>query len=203
MNVAAGLLCPRGFCRQGWWSELPFPPPGRNLWMEPVSPAAPALAGGFFKAEALHLGSPLGGLVLAVRKKPEMATSDKYCFWGWSSHFDKQVVSLQERTVKGKKEIRGEMKRNKSWQWPHLTPIYTQLPPLKHLLKELLRKKENIQDTKKPKWINHQEREWTWDSLNPQIYNPAQDLMDLLGFRDTWRKEELSLMEDITWRLYS
>ena len=90
---------------------------------------------------SLPLGSPLRGLVLAVRKEPEMATSGKYCFWGQNSCFDKRVVSLQERTVKGKKEIKGEIKRNKSWQWPHFTPTYTQLPPLKHLLKELLRKR--------------------------------------------------------------
>ena len=39
-----------GLSQQEYWSELPFPPP-RNLpdpGMEPKSPVAPALAGGFF-----------------------------------------------------------------------------------------------------------------------------------------------------------
>ena len=43
-----------GFPRQEYWSALPCPPP-RDLpdpGMEPVSPASPALAGGFFTTEA-------------------------------------------------------------------------------------------------------------------------------------------------------
>ena len=41
------------FSRQEYWSGLPFPPPGNlpNPGMEPVSPASPALAGGFFITE--------------------------------------------------------------------------------------------------------------------------------------------------------
>ena len=37
------------FSRQEDWSGLPFPPPGdlSNLGIEPASPAAPALQGGF------------------------------------------------------------------------------------------------------------------------------------------------------------
>ena len=39
-----------GFSRQEYWSALPFPPPGDlpDPGIEPKSPAAPALAGGFF-----------------------------------------------------------------------------------------------------------------------------------------------------------
>ena len=38
------------FSRQEYWSGLPFPTPGDlpNLGIEPMSPASPALAGGFF-----------------------------------------------------------------------------------------------------------------------------------------------------------
>ena len=41
---------PMGFPRQGYWSGLPFPSPGDlpAPGIEPASPAAPALAGGFF-----------------------------------------------------------------------------------------------------------------------------------------------------------
>ena len=43
----------RGFSHQEYWSGLPFPPPGDlpNSIIEPVSPAPPALAGGFFTTE--------------------------------------------------------------------------------------------------------------------------------------------------------
>ena len=42
-----------GFPRQGFWSGLPFPPPGDlpNPGIEPKSPATPALAGGFLTTE--------------------------------------------------------------------------------------------------------------------------------------------------------
>ena len=38
------------FSRQEYWNRLPFPTPGDlpDLGTEPVSPASPALAGGFF-----------------------------------------------------------------------------------------------------------------------------------------------------------
>ena len=68
---------------------------------------------------------------------------------------------------------------------PHIHTVAT----TKTSVEGIVKKKENIQDTIKPKWINHEEWEWTWDSLNPQIYNPVQDLMDLLGSRDTWQKK--------------
>ena len=39
-----------GFPRQEYWSGLPFPPPGdrSDPWIEPMSPAFPALADGVF-----------------------------------------------------------------------------------------------------------------------------------------------------------
>jgi len=42
-----------GFSRQEYCSELPFPPPGDlpDPGVKPISPASPALAGGFFIAE--------------------------------------------------------------------------------------------------------------------------------------------------------
>ena len=42
------------FSKQEHWSALPFPPPGDlpDPGIEPVSPVAPALAGGFFTTEA-------------------------------------------------------------------------------------------------------------------------------------------------------
>ena len=42
-----------GFSKQGYWSELPLPPPGYlpDPGIEPESPASPALADGFFTSE--------------------------------------------------------------------------------------------------------------------------------------------------------
>ena len=42
-----------GFSRQEYWSGLPFPSPGAlpDPGIEPTSPAAPTLAGGFFTTE--------------------------------------------------------------------------------------------------------------------------------------------------------
>ena len=47
------------FSRQGYWSRLPFPPPGDLPYprIEPTSLASPALAGGFFTTVAP--GKPL------------------------------------------------------------------------------------------------------------------------------------------------
>ena len=39
-----------GFCRQEYWSGLPFPSPG-DLPDSGIEPASPALAGRFFTAE--------------------------------------------------------------------------------------------------------------------------------------------------------
>ena len=48
--VACQAPLSMGFPRQEYWSEVPFPPPGDlpDPGIEPKSPAAPALAGGFF-----------------------------------------------------------------------------------------------------------------------------------------------------------
>ena len=48
-----------GVCRQEYWSGLPCPPPGDlpDPRTEPMSPASPALVGGFFTTEPL--GKPL------------------------------------------------------------------------------------------------------------------------------------------------
>ena len=52
-TVALQAPLSMGFPRQGYWSGLPFPPaedlsdPG----IKPVSPASPALTGGFFTHE--------------------------------------------------------------------------------------------------------------------------------------------------------
>ena len=43
----ARLLCPWGFSKQEYWSELPFPSPG-NLPDPGIEHASPALADGFF-----------------------------------------------------------------------------------------------------------------------------------------------------------
>ena len=49
-----------GFSRQEHWSELPFHSPGHlpDPGIEPVSPASPALAGGFFTTEPPGKPSP-------------------------------------------------------------------------------------------------------------------------------------------------
>ena len=41
-----------GFCRQEYWSELPFPSPG-DLPDPGTEPVSPALAGGFFTTGAI------------------------------------------------------------------------------------------------------------------------------------------------------
>ena len=50
LTVARQAPLSMGSPRQEYWSALPFPPLGRlsNPWIEPVSLASPALAGGFF-----------------------------------------------------------------------------------------------------------------------------------------------------------
>ena len=49
-TVALQAPLSMGFPRQEYWRGLPFPPPGHlpNPGIEPTSPAAPAMAGGFF-----------------------------------------------------------------------------------------------------------------------------------------------------------
>ena len=48
------------FSRQRYWSELTFPPPGGlpDPGIQSMSPASPAMAGGFLPPS--HLGSPRG-----------------------------------------------------------------------------------------------------------------------------------------------
>ena len=57
-----------GFSRQEYWSGLPCPPPGdlRGPGIEPVSPACPALAGGFFTTSTTW-EAPLGYKILGGR----------------------------------------------------------------------------------------------------------------------------------------
>ena len=47
------ILCPWDFSRQEYWSGLPFPSPWHlpDLGINPMSPASPALTGGFFTTE--------------------------------------------------------------------------------------------------------------------------------------------------------
>ena len=57
------------FPRQEYWSGLPFPPPDLpDPGIEPVSPASPALAGGFFTTESP--GKPKGGLQFSSVAQP-------------------------------------------------------------------------------------------------------------------------------------
>ena len=51
------------FSSQEYWSGFPFPTPGDlpNLGVEPMSPASPALAGGFFTAAS-------SGKLLVIRE---------------------------------------------------------------------------------------------------------------------------------------
>ena len=50
-----------GFSRQGYWSRLPFPPPGGlpYVGIEPVSPVSPTLAGRFFTMEPTKIPAEL------------------------------------------------------------------------------------------------------------------------------------------------
>ena len=66
------LLCPWGFSRQEYWSELPCPPPG-DLPNPKIEPRFPTLQvdslltetpGGFFSTEPP--GKPLGSTIIAI-----------------------------------------------------------------------------------------------------------------------------------------
>ena len=52
-TITHQALLSMGFSRQEYWSGLPFSPPGNlpNPGIQPLSPVAPALAGGFFATE--------------------------------------------------------------------------------------------------------------------------------------------------------
>ena len=58
-TIASQAPLSMGLYQQGYWSGLPFPPPGDrpHPGMEPVSPASPSLAGGFFATKSP--GKPL------------------------------------------------------------------------------------------------------------------------------------------------
>ena len=62
-TVAHQASVSMGFSRQEYWSGLLFPPPGDlpHPGIKPTSPAAPALASGFFNTEPL--GKPSGKMV--------------------------------------------------------------------------------------------------------------------------------------------
>ena len=54
MDFSPQATLSMGIFRQEHWSGLPFPTPGdlpTNPWMEPASPATPALADRFFATE--------------------------------------------------------------------------------------------------------------------------------------------------------
>ena len=59
-TVALGAPPFIGLSQQEYWSGLPFPPPGDlpDPGIEPMSPVAPALAGGFFTASTTWETSP-------------------------------------------------------------------------------------------------------------------------------------------------
>ena len=58
-----------GFSRKEYWSEFPCPPPGDlpDSEIEPMSPAAPALAREFFTTE-INTGKPL---ILILSRGPQ------------------------------------------------------------------------------------------------------------------------------------
>ena len=63
-----------GFPGQGYWSGLPFPPPGHlpNPGIEPESPASFALAGGFFTASATDLFCLSQGILACQEQSPQL-----------------------------------------------------------------------------------------------------------------------------------
>ena len=68
-TVACQASLSLGFPKQGYWSGLPFPPPGNLPYpgIKPVSPMSPALVGGFFTTEPPgnpHLGRALSATFL-------------------------------------------------------------------------------------------------------------------------------------------
>ena len=66
LPVARQAPLPMGLFRQGYWSGLPFPPPGDlpDPGIEPLSLMSPALAGSFFTAFH-HLRSSLLNVIRA------------------------------------------------------------------------------------------------------------------------------------------
>ena len=86
-TVVHQALLSMGFSRQEYWSGLPSPSPGGlpDPGIEPVSPAFPSLAGGFFTTEPL--GSPLA-TILVVKYKHLSQTGN--------SHFSHSLARVEE-----------------------------------------------------------------------------------------------------------
>ena len=76
--IALQVLC-LGFPRQEYWSGLPFPSPENlpNSGIEPLSPASPALAGGFFTTEPSRDAQEIWWLLHKVKCG--------YSLWPWKS----------------------------------------------------------------------------------------------------------------------
>ena len=93
-TVACQAPLSRGFFRQEYWNGLPFPSPGDHPdpGIEPMSPAAPVLAGGFFTTQ------PPG--------KPHI----KICMYIYLNHFAVYLKLIQHckyYTSIKKKEVNG------------------------------------------------------------------------------------------------
>ena len=56
LTIACQVPLSMGYFRQEYWKGLSFPPPGDlpDPGIEPMPPASPALAGGFFTTEPLE-----------------------------------------------------------------------------------------------------------------------------------------------------
>ena len=78
-TVACQAPQSRGFSRQEYWSRLPFPPPGDlpDPGIEPMSPASPPLAGGFFAIEPR--GKPAICKRLCNNKRVTWEPGNKWC----------------------------------------------------------------------------------------------------------------------------
>ena len=96
-----------GFPRQGYWSELPFPPPGdlTDTGSEPVSLGSPALAGRFFTTDSGQIPHLLGCWgVWVQRPVATLWLSQQLCFplrvwqsWGCTRHAQPLQQPLEVR----------------------------------------------------------------------------------------------------------
>ena len=69
-TVACQVPLPMGFSKQGYWSGLPFPPPGDlpNPGIKLMSLVSPALAGRFFTTVPCGKSKPYITLILKADK---------------------------------------------------------------------------------------------------------------------------------------
>ena len=67
-TVARQVTLSMGFCRQEYWSELPFPPPG-DLPDPGLEPESPALASRFFTTEPPGKPVTYKGTVSSLKKE--------------------------------------------------------------------------------------------------------------------------------------